>query len=88
MSLKPVVNLTERLNLPSNGIGGTIPSGVGELLSLRKYGIAGSPLCHHTIIHCFNHTEQIDLSNNELVGPLPSEIGYLTDLRKFQRRCS
>lgn len=72
-----------RLNLPSNGLSGTIPPEIGDLaelvdLNLSKNSLTGS--IPPEIGNLVNLRTLLNLSDNQLTGGIPAQISKLTRL--------
>uniref|UniRef100_R7W4H7 Putative LRR receptor-like serine/threonine-protein kinase n=1 Tax=Aegilops tauschii TaxID=37682 RepID=R7W4H7_AEGTA len=77
----------EKLMLYDNGLYGTIPAGIGNLLSLVELEITSNPHLRGAIpgsIGQLKHLVVLELSDLGLNDTLPQEIGNLTTLEKLR----
>ena len=74
------------LNLPDNGLSGTIPPEVGDLVHLRELDLSNNGLTGSIPpeLGKLFRLELLDLSGNRLSGPLPAELGNLVVLKSLQ----
>ena len=70
------------LDLPGNGLVGTIPSELGRLSKLTRLWLSGNELSGSIPAALGNLTalKDLDLSNNQFTGPIPRELGNLPKL--------
>lgn len=78
--------MPERLILDGNAIGGSLPSEIGQLVSIGKGDLRVYLVCLHICIShrlCFLlHQVFLYLFENSFVGTVPTELGGLSLLRK------
>ncbi len=74
------------LNLPDNGLSGTIPPELGDLVHLRELDLSNNGLTGSIPPELGNlfRLELLDLSGNRLSGPVPAELGNLFVLKSLQ----
>ena len=74
------------LNLPNNGLSGTIPPEVGDLVHLRRLDLSNNGLTGTIPPEVGNlvRLELLNLSGNRLSGPVPPELGNLTVLSSLR----
>lgn len=73
------------------GLGGTIPTEMGLVASLRKstesFFMEGNNKANHNSYFwlCFESSESWSITRCGFTGPIPSELGNLRDMGKFLR---
>ncbi|XP_031112130.1 receptor-like protein 9DC3 [Ipomoea triloba] len=81
-----ILTVFTTIDLSSNKFEGSIPSALGQLLSLRSLNLSHNMLCG-SIPRSFGKLsvlESLDLSSNQLVGKIPKELAPLTFLSVFK----
>ena len=70
----------ELLQLPDNGLRGSIPPELGVLTKLDRLDLSNNQLTGPVIEWTDNSLDRLYLHNNQLTGPIPSELGNLSSL--------
>ncbi len=78
-------SLLTALELPDNGLAGTLPPAVGDFLDLKHLDLAGNTLTRHLPPDLGNLTELevLDLSGNAFSGPVPRDLALLGGLERL-----
>ena len=72
----------EHLNLSSNNLRGTLPTGLDQLSNLKSLNLNNNRLRGGvpSELGSLTHLEDLDLSTNELTGTIPTQLGNLSNL--------
>lgn len=78
-------SLLTALDLPDNGLAGTLPPAVGDFLDLKRLDLAGNALTSRLPPDLGNLTEleALDLSGNGFSGPVPRDLALLGGLERL-----
>ncbi|MCY4399680.1 MAG: M66 family metalloprotease [Gemmatimonadetes bacterium] len=76
------------LQLPNNGLAGSIPVELGELPQLRNLDLGGNDLTGliPPELGDLRHMDSLSLSSNQVSGSIPPELGQLAQLRVLNLR--
>ena len=72
----------EHLNLSSNNLRGTLPTGLAQLSNLKSLNLNNNRLRGGvpSELGSLTHLEDLDLATNELTGTIPTQLGNLSIL--------
>ena len=78
-------SLVTALELPGNGLSGTVPPAVGDFVDLQRLDLAGNALTSGlpADLGSLTELEALDLSSNRFSGPVPRELGGLGALERL-----
>lgn len=78
-------SLLTALELPGNGLSGTLPPAVGDFLDLKRLDLSGNALTNRLPPDLGNlqELEALDLSGNGFSGPIPRDLALLDALESL-----
>lgn len=78
-------SLLTALDLPDNGLSGTLPPAVGDFLDLKRLDLEGNALTSRLPADLGNllELEALDLSGNGFSGPVPRDLAQLGALERL-----
>ncbi len=78
-------SLLTALELPDNGLAGTLPPAVGDFLDLKRLDLGGNALTSRLPPDLGNLTEleALDLSGNRFSGPVPRDLAMIGGLERL-----
>lgn len=86
---QPLLFATEKLELTTNSLTGSLPEAFSQLASLGTscgchwFAYANACGLTHHFLTCLEITEALQLNENSLTGSIPDSIGSLSSLREL-----